>query len=85
MKATVNGGEGTVIENVTIKEIQTYLKECGFIVPSEADIIMPSVVATGLYPITIGGVKAILNIIPKFEMKEEKRVPHMGDLRHSSK
>lgn len=67
-------------ENVTIKEIQTYLKECGFIVPNEAEIIMPTVTATGLYPINIGGVKAILNIIPKFEIKAEKRGT-MGDVK----
>lgn len=71
VRATLADGSGLIAEAVTTADILSYLETGGYEVPSESDIVMPEITAVGLYPVNIGGVRAILHVIEAVVIKHD--------------
>jgi ribosomal protein L9 len=71
VRATSADGSGSITESVSSADILSYLESGGYKVPSESDITMPEITAVGLYPINVGGVRAILHVIEAVAIKHD--------------
>ena len=70
----VQGGDKTVLTSpVTAQDIQNYLKEGGYEVTSLGNITVPMVNNIGLYSMTIGDTKCILQVIAEISLKVEEK------------